>query len=237
MGPSSVCDDVGAVIVAAGSARRMDGIDKIFSPLAGKPVLCWSVEALQQSQRVRDIVVVVRADQTRMASALLATATFTKVRSVVTGGSRRQDSVAAGVRALADSAWIAIHDGARPLATPNLLDRLTAAAARCGAAIPALAVSDTIKRVRDGHVVETIDRGDLWAVQTPQLFRRDILERCLAALADGEIMVTDESSAAERLGVAVAVVEGEHWNRKITTREDLFIVEAHLSRRARHTYA
>jgi 2-C-methyl-D-erythritol 4-phosphate cytidylyltransferase len=148
---------------------------------------------------------------------------------VVAGGERRRDSVAAGLAALDDCEWIVVHDGARPFVTADLVVRGLANARETGAAIAALPTRDTIKRVDGLDVVETLSRAELWAVQTPQIFRRDLLA---AALASTTADVTDEATLVERIGGAVRVFEGSAANFKITTPDDMEIARAMLHARA-----
>lgn len=212
---------VGAIVVAAGSSSRMGGIDKAFAVLGGHPVLWWSLALMNSAPGVDEIAIVVRADQLALARELCDSTGARKPRSIVTGGARRQDSVAAGLRALPAAAWLVVHDGARPFATIDLVHRCIDAARTTGAAIVAAPLTDTVKRVVDGCVYETLDRSELWGAQTPQVFRRDVLERALDLAERDGVNVTDESTLAERLGVAVRVVTGGGDNLKITTRDDL----------------
>ena len=217
----------GAVIVAAGSASRMKGIDKILTPLAGVPVLSRTLAAFQECDAVAEIVIVTRPD-------LILTVTdlskdFPKVRAVVAGGKTRQESVAAGLGALSqDCGLAAIQDGARPLVTWQLIDRTVRAANTYGAAAPAIPVKDTIKTLKGGLVESTPDRAFLYAVQTPQVFDTDLLKAALHKAKTQCTAVTDDCSAVENLGRKVKIVEGEERNIKITTPLDLKIAEAIL---------
>lgn len=217
----------GAVIVAAGSASRMKGIDKILTPLAGVPVLSRTLAAFQECDAVAEIVIVTRPDLILAVTDL--SKAFPKVRAVVAGGKTRQESVAAGLGALSDDCSLAaIQDGARPLVTWQLIDRTVRAANTYGAAAPAIPVKDTIKTVKGGLVESTPDRACLYAVQTPQVFDTDLLKAALhKAKAEGTA-VTDDCSAVENMGMKVKIVEGEERNIKITTPLDLKIAEAIL---------
>ena len=217
----------GAVIVAAGSASRMKGIDKILTPLAGEPVLSRTLAAFQECDAVAEIVIVTRTDLILAVTDL--SKAFPKVRAVVAGGKTRQASVAAGLGALSqDCGLAAIQDGARPLVTWQLIDRTVRAANTYGAAAPAVPVKDTIKTVRGGLVESTPERATLYAVQTPQVFDTDLLKAALhKAKAEGTA-VTDDCSAVENMGMKVKIVEGEERNIKITTPLDLKIAEAIL---------
>lgn len=214
----------GAVIVAAGSASRMGGIDKVMAALGGEPMIARTVRAFQQCGAISDIVIVTRPDLIRPISALCAQ--MDKVRMVVAGGQSRQESVALGLNALPKGVELAaVHDGARPLITDAVIDRTVRAANSYGAAAPAVPVKDTIKVVRGGLVTQTPDRASLQAVQTPQVFDFDLLRGALKKAAEDAAAVTDDCSAVERLGMAVKIVEGDERNLKVTTPMDLKIAE------------
>ena len=214
----------GAVIVAAGSASRMGGIDKVMAALGGEPMIARTVRAFQQCGAIADIVIVTRPDLIRPISALCAQ--MDKVCMVVAGGQSRQESVALGLNALPKGVELAaVHDGARPLITDAVIDRTIRAANSYGAAAPAVPVKDTIKVVRGGLVTDTPDRASLQAVQTPQVFDFDLLRGALKKAAEDAAAVTDDCSAVERLGMAVKIVEGDERNLKVTTPMDLKIAE------------
>lgn len=214
----------GAVIVAAGSASRMGGIDKVMADLKGEPMIVRSVRAFQQCDAIREIVIVTREDLIRPISALCAK--MDKVKAVVVGGASRQESVWLGLNALSgDVKLAAIHDGARPLITQAVIDRTVRAAHTYGAAAPAVPVKDTIKVVKSGLVMATPDRATLRAVQTPQVFDFDLLRGALKKAEDEHAAVTDDCSAVERLGMSIKIVEGDEGNLKITTPLDLKIAE------------
>ena len=214
----------GAVIVAAGSASRMGGIDKVMAALGGEPMIARTVRAFQQCGAIADIVIVTRPDLIRPISALCAQ--MDKVRMVVAGGQSRQESVALGLNALPKGVELAaVHDGARPLITDAVIDRTVRAANSYGAAAPAVPVKDTIKVVRGGLVTDTPDRASLQAVQTPQVFDFALLRGALKKAAEDAAAVTDDCSAVERLGMAVKIVEGDERNLKVTTPMDLKIAE------------
>ncbi len=214
----------GVVIVAAGSATRMGGTDKVMAKLGGEPIIVRTVRAFQQCSAIAEIVIVTRPDLIRQISNLCAG--MDKVRAVVAGGSSRQESVGLGLNALSKEMELAaIHDGARPLITDAVIDRTVRAANSYGAAAPAVPVKDTIKVVKGGLVVETPDRSALQAVQTPQVFDFDLLRAALKKAAGDGAAVTDDCSAVERLNMAVKIVEGDERNIKITTPVDLKIAE------------
>lgn len=214
----------GAVIVAAGSASRMGGIDKVMAPLGGEPMIVKTARAFQNCDAIREIVIVTRHDLIEAIMGLCAG--FDKVQAVVVGGSDRQSSVQAGLNVLSKSVKLAaIHDGARPLVTWEVIDRTVRAANTYSAAVPAIPVKDTIKISQGGVVKSTPDRSKLWAVQTPQVFDLDILRAALKQVREDKAEVTDDSSAVERFGMSVKVVEGDERNLKVTTPMDLKIAE------------
>ena len=212
----------GAVIVAAGSASRMGGIDKVMAPLGGEPMIVRTVRAFQNCDAIASIVIVTREDLIRPISGLCRD--MDKVVAVVAGGSSRQESVHLGLNALPKGTKLAaVHDGARPLISWQVIDRVVRAAGTYGAAAPAIPVKDTIKVVSGGLVQETPDRARLQAVQTPQVFDFDLLRGALKkAEADGAA-VTDDCSAVERTGMKITIVEGDERNLKVTTPMDLKI--------------
>ena len=214
----------GAVIVAAGTASRMGGIDKIMAPLGGEPVNLRTIRAFQESEVIREIVIVTRTDLIDPIMELCRD--FDKVQAVVCGGSSRPESVDHGLSALSNKVkLVAIQDGARPLVSWQIIDRTVRAAHSYGAAAPAIPVKDTIKQTQCGFVTGTPDRSALRAVQTPQVFDRDLLRAALEMAAKKNVPITDDCSAVELMGAAVRLVEGEERNIKITTPLDLKIAE------------
>lgn len=214
-------DNTGAVVVAAGKGTRMGTADrKPFLPLAEKPIVVHTLEALSGAG-VAEIVLVVGAVDVERAERLCAQYSLDKVRAVVTGGAERQHSVREGLLRL-KTEWALVHDGVRPFVTPDMVRRSVEAARETGGAVAAVPVKDTIKLADEsGRVAATPDRSRLWAVQTPQVFRREALIGALdAALADG-FVGTDDASVAERAGIPVQLVMGDYRNIKITTPEDL----------------
>ena len=214
----------GAVIVAAGNASRMGGIDKVMAQLKGRPMIVHTVEAFQNCDAIKEIVVVTREDL--IVPIMDLCHGYDKVKAVVVGGNTRDASVMLGMNTLSDKVkLVAIQDGARPFASWQLIDRVVRAANSYGAAAPAVPVKDTVKVVSGGIVKETPDRSRLQAVQTPQVFDFDLLRGALKkAKADGAA-ITDDCSAVERLGMSVKIVEGDEKNIKITTPFDLKIAE------------
>ncbi len=208
---------VGAVIVAAGSGMRLPGpTPKPFLPLGDGTVLDRALAAFEQSSIIDQVAVVVGAAHVEDLRAHLRG----KVVSVVAGGDQRRASVAAGLEALPDVAWVVVHDGVRPFVSQGLIERVLNAAQRCGAATAALPVTDTLKDVTEDRVQRTVDRAGLYAVQTPQAFRAVLLRDAHRRVPAVE-PVTDDAELVERLGEPVAVVPGEAANIKITTSADL----------------
>lgn len=214
----------GAVIVAAGSASRMGGIDKVMAQLGGEPMIQRTVRQFQNCDAVSEIVVVTREDLIAPITSLCGD--MPKVRAVVAGGASRQESVHRGLNALSDGIQLAaIHDGARPLVTWQVIDRAIRAANTYGAAAPAIVVKDTIKVVRGGVVESTPDRALLYAVQTPQVFDFDLLRGAMKKVEQENLTVTDDCSAVEQMGMKVKIVEGDERNLKVTTPLDLKIAQ------------
>jgi len=214
---------VGVVIAAAGESRRMGGVDKVFALLDGKPVLCRVVETFQKCNSIDRVVVVVNQRNIELARQLVAEQGWSKVAEVCPGGERRQDSVVAGLGRLDQCRWVVIHDGARPLVTVDLIERGLAEAGETGAAVAAVPVTDTIKVAGDDRIVkQTPPRGNLWAVQTPQVFRFDIINE---AYRRAKTEVTDDASLVEQLGYKVKLYSGSYDNIKVTTPGDLALAE------------
>lgn len=214
----------GAVIVAAGTASRMGGIDKVMAQLNGEPMIVHTVRAFQNCDAIREIVVVTRQDL--IVPIMDLCHGFDKLRAVVVGGDSRQESVERGLSALSGAMkLVAVQDGARPLITWQVIDRTVRAANTYGAAAPAVPVKDTVKVVRGGTVKETPDRSTLQAVQTPQVFDVDLLRGALQKAKDDNAAVTDDCSAVERMGMTVKIVEGDERNIKVTTPMDLKIAQ------------
>ncbi len=215
---------VGAIIVAAGASSRMGAAgDKTLADLAGEPLIARTVDAFERCGAVSCVALVVSKRNRDAVAALREANRWRKTLPPVLGGARRQDSVRAGLEALPeDCGWIVVHDGARPFVTPALIEAGIEAAHPTGAAVAVVPAFDTVKRVApDGSVAETLDRAELRMAQTPQVFRRDILERAHAEVADD---ATDDAAMAERVGVEVRTFPGSRENIKITTAEDLGVV-------------
>jgi 2-C-methyl-D-erythritol 4-phosphate cytidylyltransferase len=222
-----------AVIVAGGSSQRM-GFDKLLALLGDKPVLAHTIEAFERTDSVKEIILVARAERVAEFQELVRQSDFKKVRRVVAGGIHRQDSVRAGLESLdARANYIAVHDAARPLVMPEQIERALAAAREHGAAALAEPITDTLKRAdENGLVTGGVSRDRLYAMQTPQIFARELLERAYANVAEKNLSVTDEVSAVEHLGAKVVLVPNDEWNVKITYPRDLFLAQAALARRS-----
>lgn len=212
-----------AIVVAAGQGIRMGGQAKVLRLLAGKPIVAHVLDAIDRATTVSEIVLVANEQSLDEMRRLIGEGGWTKPISAVVGGVRRQDSVAAGLAAIGDeNDVVAIHDGARPFASPDLFDAVIAAAWEHGAAIAAVPVVDTLKRVANGRVAETLDRAGVWAAQTPQAARASLLRMGLALDLD----VTDEAMLMEAIGQPVAVVDGSRLNLKVTQPLDLVLADA-----------
>ncbi len=218
---------VSAIIVAAGSSRRM-GFDKLFAPLAGHPVLWHSLKAFGDCKEVDEILVVTREDGMDQVEALVAGSKLKKVTKVISGGPERHISVWNGLQAVdaTGSAYVAIHDGARPLTTPKLIRACLDLAKVHGAACCASQIPDTVKRASlEQMVTESVERTGLWAMQTPQIFSSGLILQAYAALMARHEMVTDEVSAVQKLGKKIALLKNDDWNFKITFPHDLELAE------------
>jgi 2-C-methyl-D-erythritol 4-phosphate cytidylyltransferase len=230
-----------AIIVAAGASERM-GFDKLFAPLGGKPMVAHTIEAFEQTSSVDEIILVGRKESLGELRKLLGAKT--KVRNLVAGGMRRQDSVRAGLQRVAEPAdYVSVHDAARPLITPAKITRVFEIAREHGAAALAEPISDTLKRAdvdpfdsgseRVLVASESVDRHQLFAMQTPQVFARELLVEAYEALAAKNICVTDEVSAVQHLGRKVVLVPNQDFNFKITYPRDFLLAEFVFRRRTR----
>jgi 2-C-methyl-D-erythritol 4-phosphate cytidylyltransferase len=221
-----------AIIVAGGSSQRM-GFDKLFAQLNGKAVIAHTLDAFERTACVDEIILVGRAELLVKLQSLVRLMERGKVRHTVSGGARRQDSVRAGLEILGpDVRYVAVHDAARPLVRPEQIEQVFAQARQHGAAALVEPITDTLKRAdADYFVTGAIDREGVYAMQTPQIFARQLLIEAYQAVAAKNISITDEVSAVEHLGCKVALVPGEGLNLKITFPRDLALAEFVLSRR------
>jgi 2-C-methyl-D-erythritol 4-phosphate cytidylyltransferase len=220
-----------AIIVAAGSSRRMQGRDKLWIPLAGRITLARTIDVFQRSAIIDQIVIVTNPERIQDVRALCSQEGWHKVITIVPGGARRQDSVRLGLDELAEHLptcrWVMIHDGARPFVTATMLETGLKSAQAHQASIAAVQVKDTIKQVQEGTITATPDRSQLWAVQTPQVFSFPLIHQAHhhpQAQAD----MTDDATLLEQLGHTVTIFPGSYTNIKITTQEDLLFAEAFL---------
>ncbi len=216
---------VSAVILGGGSSTRMGGEDKLAAMLGGRTVLAWSLRAFQACDFIQEIILVTHTGGEK--NAYLSCDGCDKVARVVHGGSTRTASAYQGVMAADPEAEvILIHDGARPLVSEAVIKAAVEGAVKYGAALPAVAVTDTIKVCENGFVASTQDRNKLFAAQTPQAFQSELIKAALSDAVEKGLELTDDCAAVERLGMKVRIVEGDSLNRKITVPADLTIAEA-----------
>jgi 2-C-methyl-D-erythritol 4-phosphate cytidylyltransferase len=232
-----------AIIVAAGDSRRM-GFDKLFAAIAGKPVIAHTIHAFERASAVGEIIVVAREDRRDEIKMIVSDGNFKKVRSIIAGGKHRQDSVRAGLGQVeAATTYVAVHDAARPLITAEQIERVYEQCRIHGAAGLAEPISDTLKRAdadpfdsRSGQVLivaGSVNRDHLYAMQTPQIFERSLIEDAYHAVYTENVSVTDEVSAVERLGRKVVLVLNDDFNFKVTYPRDLTLAEFVLKQRTR----
>ena len=221
-----------AIIVAAGSSQRM-GFDKLFASLGDKPVVAHAIDAFEQTSVIDEIILVAQKDQLPACEKMVDAQKFKKVRKVIPGGERRQDSVRAGLKEIdKNSEFVAVHDAARPLVRPKQIAQVFEACRDHGAAVLAEPIKDTLKRVtEEGFVCDSVEREGMFALQTPQIFSRQILEQSYDAIFAKNIVVTDETSAVENFGRKVAIVPNDDFNFKITVPSDLLLVDFVLNYR------
>ena len=221
-----------AIIVAAGSGKRLGGdVPKQFRTINGKPLLTWAIQKFEQSQAINDIIIVTAEEYLLYVSEnIIDDFAFKKVSKIVIGGESRQESVYKGLKALPISTqFVAIHDGARVLIRPEDINKVVETAKQEKAAIIALKATDTLKRSKENFIISTVDRTDIYYAQTPQVFQYDlIMEAHAQAIENNKIDFTDDASLIEQRGFKVKLVEPSGLNIKVTTAEDLQIVEALL---------
>jgi 2-C-methyl-D-erythritol 4-phosphate cytidylyltransferase len=209
------------------------GFDKLLALLGDLPVLAHTIDAFERTPSVDEILLVARAERVGEFEELVRQQGFKKVRCVIPGGERRHDSVGAGLQRLNKNATlVAVHDAARPLVTPEQIERVFELAQLHGGAALAEPITNTVKRAdENGVVTGSIPRENLYAMQTPQIFARDLLDKAYAKIGAANLAVTDEVSAVEHLGAKVVLVPNEEWNIKITYPRDLLLAQAVLARR------
>lgn len=222
-----------AVIVAAGSSRRMGGENKLLLEIDGVPVLARTLSAFQKCAAIRDIVLVCREQDIMPYTELAKAFSIDKLCTVTRGGETRTESVLAGITAAPENAvLVAVHDGARPLVSEAVITEAVTTAAEYGAAAPVVPVKDSIKRIENGKIAADVPRDTLAAVQTPQVFRRELLLDALQSAAASGRSFTDDCAAVEALGQTVSATEGSYENIKVTTPEDILVAEAFMHREA-----
>lgn len=222
---------MGVIVVGAGASRRMAGIDKVFTPILGLPLIVHTVEAFLASPIVCAMVIVLAPHKVELGRTIAKERGWSDRTAVCAGGQRRQDSVRLGLNQLPPSPWVAVHDAARPCVDPGLLERGVDAARETGAAVAAVPAKDTIKIVSEEFlVVDTPPRDALWMAQTPQVFRYDLLVEAHRS-SDGPDATTDDASLVEAMGHKVKVYLGSYENLKVTISEDLAYAELHLKSR------
>ena len=222
-----------AILVAAGKGTRMGaGVDKLFLPVAGRPVVAHTWQRFDDAKCVGEIILVVRKGRQKKFEELAAKFRFQKPFRIATGGAERQDSVWNGLEALSPAAEVvAIHDAARPCVSGELIEATVKRAEETGAAVAAQPVTDTIKESADGRLIErTLDRSKLWAVQTPQTFRVEVIRRAICAARQKMLILTDDTAACELIGQPVRLVSRVTPNPKVTVPGDLPFVEMLLRR-------
>ena len=222
-----------AIIAAAGDYTRMNGINKQFALLDGVPVIAHAVKAFQQADSIREIVIAAKREDIPRIADICREYGFSKVSAIAEGGRTRQQSVLNGIRCVqADTRYFAVHDGARPLVKPELIDKVVRHAWEYGAAVAAAKCKDTVKKADTaGFVEETPDRRSLWIAQTPQVFESGLYIRAAESAEAAREVFTDDSQLIERLGHRVFLVEGDYENIKITTPEDILVAECIIKSR------
>jgi 2-C-methyl-D-erythritol 4-phosphate cytidylyltransferase / 2-C-methyl-D-erythritol 2,4-cyclodiphosphate synthase len=232
----SDAEHTAAIVVGAGSGQRLGGVDKAFMPLAGRPLIAYSVALLESLPEIDAVCLVVSDQSVAKAEALARQLRWKKIIAVVPGGNSRQASVLAGLGAIGPSEWLLIHDAARPLLTAEVVRRGRGAVRRTGAAVAATPVRDTLKRVDAGEdsgaaprVLETVDRSELWAAQTPQVFRTALLRDAFDRIGSDAGAFTDDAAVAQAAGYDVRVFPGDARNLKITLPEDIALAEVLLA--------
>lgn len=219
------------IVVAGGRSERMGGnVDKAFLSLGPKPLLAYSLTAFENCDEIHEVVLVVRKERIDSARAMAQMFGCGKVKKVVAGGTKRQQSVQNGLDAApAGTTVVAVHDGARPCVTPRIIADTVMSARKFGSGVAAVKVTDTIKHVERGTIVDrTVDREKLWAVQTPQTFRLDLLRKAFDEVNKRNLTVTDEASAVELVSEGVRLVPSAASNIKVTTADDLLVASALL---------
>jgi 2-C-methyl-D-erythritol 4-phosphate cytidylyltransferase len=220
------------ILPAAGQGKRMGaGKNKLLLELNGLPVLIHTLRVFEQDEACSGIILAIHPQDEIEFQSLLTRYNVSKVIRLIPGGKERQDSIYNALKSVETDGIILVHDAARPFIQKEHIYRLTEMAAETGAAILGVPAKDTIKKVQDGVVVETVERSSLWAVQTPQAFRISLLTEAYKRAEKDHFLGTDDASLVERLNYPVSMVEGDYDNIKLTTPEDLYFAEAILKKR------
>lgn len=215
------------IVPAAGSARRMEGKDKLMEPVGGLPIIQRTLMALEECPYIDEIIVVTREDLIIPIGSLCVEKRLVKIKNIIRGGETRTESVWLGIQAASpETELLAVHDGARPFPSQKLLKEVLLKGAETGAAAPAVPVKDTIKRAEGGVVRETLDRSTIFAIQTPQVFEYGLLKGAMSKAMEEGWEVTDDCSVVEKIGMSVTLTQGEDQNIKVTTPIDLVTGEA-----------
>jgi len=218
-----------AVIAAAGSSQRCKGEDKLFYLINDKPVLAYTVDVFQQCDNINEIIIVAQESRFEDITAICSKYKFNKVSGIIKGGETRPQSVLNGIYAASKkTTHVAIHDGARPFITDEILKHTIKKASKYHAAAPGVPVASTLKKAESGIIKETVSRDGLYEIQTPQIFRIEILKAALIKAMKNSREITDDCMAVEALGVSIYITEGSRTNIKITDKDDLYIAEALL---------
>lgn len=225
------------VLPAAGSGKRMGaGQNKLFLELLGKPILIHTLEVFEQDRNCTGIWLAVKPEERVLIQEMLVSYGISKVKGLPDGGAERQHSVHSCMKEMEQVDIVLVHDAARPFITHDIIANLVQSANDFGAAIAGVRAKDTMKKVRDGIIEETVDRESLWMIQTPQAFRFDLIVEAEDVAEKVGFLGTDEAMLVERLGHAVHIVESTYENVKMTTKEDLLFGEAILRRRVTETF-
>ena len=231
--PPEPDQSVGALVLAAGRSQRMQGIDKTFARILGKPLILHTLSVFLNCPDIQKVVLVLPESNIEKARSLLEGIDNSEKLTLCAGGERRQDSATNGLDALGPCGWVAVHDGARPCLSPDILQSALADARLHGSAVVAVPVTDTVKRAdSDAFISATVPREGLWAVQTPQVFPFAVLQRAYREVSEN---VTDDASMVERLGVKIKLTPGSPTNLKVTNPEDLKLAEMILTSRVRES--
>ena len=229
--PPEPDQSVGALVLAAGRSQRMQGIDKTFARILGKPLILHTLSVFLNCPDIQKVVLVLPESNIEKARSLLEGIDNSEKLTLCAGGERRQDSAAKGLDALGPFGWVAVHDGARPCLSPDIFQSALADARLHGSAVVAVPVTDTVKRADpDAFISATVPREGLWAVQTPQVFPFAVLQRAYREVSEN---ITDDASMVERLGVKIKLTPGSPTNLKVTNPEDLKLAEMILKSRVR----